>query len=117
MIDLNVQVLILLYSLLSGLVFGCCFDIYRILFRIKDKNILELIMSIIFWVLVGIFIFYILLSTQYAVLSFYTYSYIFLGVLIYMKLISRIFYIILENILNFILFVTRVIFKNLWYIF
>lgn len=117
MVDLNVQVLILLYSLLSGLIFGFCFDVYRILFKIKEKNILEFLMSILFWIIVGGVVFYILLNTQYAVLSFYTYFYIFLGVLIYIKLISKFIYGVLKNILYVISLVLRVVFKNIIYIF
>lgn len=117
MISLNTQVLILLYSFLSGVIFGFGFDLYKI-FILKSKNIfMNFINSGIFWMFVGVGIFYFLLNTQYAILSLYTYFYIFLGVIFYLKIISKSIFGKLKSFIDFILFVIRLTFKNIVYLF
>lgn len=117
MISLNTQVLILLYSFLSGIIFGFGFDLYKI-FILKSKNVfMNFINSSIFWVFVGIGIFYFLLNTQYAILSLYTYFYIFLGSIFYLKIISKSIFGRLKLFIDFILFVIRLTFKNIVYLF
>lgn len=107
MISLREQVLILLYSFFSGIIFGIGFDLYRVLI-FKAKNVvINIISSIIFWTLIGIGVFLFLLYTQYAILSLYTYFYIFLGSIFYLKFISKLIFNriinLIENIFKFIL--------------
>lgn len=91
MISIKEQFFILLYSFLSGIVFGGFFDLYKA-FVFETKNIfINGILSILFWILVGLGVFVFLLYTQYAILSLYTYFYIFLGVMFYLNCISLIF--------------------------
>lgn len=117
MISLNTQILILLYSFLSGIILGFGFDLYR-MFILRSKNIfLNFINSGVFWVFIGIGIFYFLLNTQYAILSLYTYFYIFLGVVFYLKVISKIIFYKLRSFIYCILFMVRLIFKNVMYLF
>lgn len=117
MISLNTQLLILLYSFLSGIIFGFGFDLYKI-FILKSKNVfMNFINSSIFWIFVGVGIFYFLLNTQYAILSLYTYFYIFLGAIFYLKIISKSIFGKLKSFIDFILFVIRLTFKNIVYLF
>lgn len=117
MISLNTQILILLYSFLSGIILGFGFDLYR-MFILRSKNIfLNFINSGVFWVFIGVGIFYFLLNTQYAILSLYTYFYIFLGVVFYLKVISKIIFYKLRSFIYCILFMVRLIFKNVMYLF
>lgn len=117
MINLGVQVLILLYSFFSGVVFGISFDVYRILVGNSRKNFLNFIKCSIFWIVIGIMVFYFLLCTQYAILSFYTYFYIFLGVIFYLRVISKNIFLKVKILINGILSVLRIIFKNICYTF
>ncbi|HJC99644.1 spore cortex biosynthesis protein YabQ [Candidatus Arthromitus sp. SFB-turkey] len=117
MINLGIQVLILLYSFLSGIVFGISFDVYRILVGNSKKNFFNFIKCSIFWIIIGIIVFCFLLYTQYAILSFYTYFYIFLGVVFYLKFISKNIFLKVKILINGILTVFRIIFKNMCYTF
>lgn len=117
MISLSTQILILLYSFLSGIIFGFGFDLYK-LFIFRTKNIfLNFISSGLFWIFIGVSIFYFLLNTQYAILSLYTYFYIFLGVVFYVKVISKIIFCKIREVFDFLLFSIRIIYKNLLYLF
>lgn len=107
MISLREQILILLYSFISGIIFGIGFDLYRVLI-FKTKNVvINVISSIIFWTLIGVGVFLFLLYTQYAILSLYTYFYIFLGSIFYLKFISKLVFNrlinLIENVFKFIL--------------
>lgn len=117
MINLGIQVLILLYSFLSGMVFGITFDLYRILIGNSKNNFFNFIKCSIFWIIMGVIVFYFLLYTQYAILSFYTYFYIFLGVIFYLKFISKNIFLKVKVLINSILTVFRVIFRNMCYVF
>ena len=116
MINLGIQVLILLYSFLSGIVFGISFDVYRILVGNSKKNFFNFIKCSIFWIIIGIIVFCFLLYTQYAILSFYTYFYIFLGSFIYLKFISKFLFNKAKNLIFNIRSFLRVVFKNIFYL-
>lgn len=115
MINLNEQILILIYSFLSGIIFGISFDVYKILMG-NSKKILAFIKCMLFWVIVGISVFCFLLYTQYAILSFYTYFYIFLGAFIYLKFISKFLFNRVKKLIFSIKSFLRVVFKNIFYL-
>ncbi len=117
MIDLREQVLILIYSFLSGIILGFCFDIYKVLLIVINKKFIKFTLILTFWIFTGGAIFYFLLSTQHAVLSFYTYFYIFAGTVFYLRLISKINFNILSALVQFAIVYTRVMFRNIYYIF
>ncbi|BAK57199.1 spore cortex biosynthesis protein [Candidatus Arthromitus sp. SFB-mouse-Japan] len=116
MINLDIQILILFYSFISGVIFGIGFDIYRVLFRDVYYKVFRIIIDHIYWMVVGVLVFIFLLNTQYAILSFYTYFYILLGIIFYTKCISIFIYRIINNLVGFLLEIIRYIFKNLIYI-
>ncbi len=76
----------------------------------------RIIIDHIYWMVVGVLVFIFLLNTQYAILSFYTYFYILLGIIFYTKCISIFIYRIINNLVGFLLEIIRYIFKNLIYI-
>lgn len=115
MINLNEQILILIYSFLSGIIFGISFDVYKIIMG-NSKKVLGFIKCTIFWIIVGIGVFWFLLYTQYAILSFYTYFYIFLGSFIYLKFISKFLFNKVKNLIFSIRSFLRVVFKNIFYL-
>ncbi len=115
MINLNEQILILIYSFLSGIIFGISFDVYKIIMG-NSKKVLGFIKCTIFWIIVGIGVFWFLLYTQYAILSFYTYFYIFLGSFIYLKFISKFLFNKVKNLIFNIRSFLRVVFKNIFYL-
>ena len=90
---------------------------YRILVGNSKKNFFNFIKCSIFWIIIGIIVFCFLLYTQYAILSFYTYFYIFLGVVFYLKFISKNIFLKVKILINGILTVFRIIFKNMCYTF
>ena len=116
MIDLNKQILILLYSFFSGIFFGVGFDTYRILINNKKNIIIDFIKYTSYWIFLGIGVFYFLLHTQYAILSFYTYFYILLGVVIYFKFISKHIFYKIKKKLDQILIFFRLLIRNILYV-
>lgn len=110
------QVSILFYSFISGIMFGIGFDVYRILFKNIEYKFLKTILDLLYWVLMGLIIFMFLLNTQYAILSFYTYFYIFLGSIFYIKCISIFIYNVIKKLVFFILDTITYVFKNLIYV-
>lgn len=117
MIDLNKQVLILIYSFCSGIIFGIGFDIYKSLINVKKNIVINFIKYSLYWVLLGIGVFYFLLYTQYAILSFYTYFYMFIGVIVYLKLISKGIFLKIKNILKKSYRFFKLLIKNILYAF
>lgn len=117
MIHLDTQVMILVYSFLSGIIFGLGFDIYRILFSKSRSKIIAFIKGCVYFLIIGIIVFSFLLYTQYAVLSFYTYFYIFLGIVFYLKLISKFMYSKVNKFIESIAASFKYIFKYILYIF
>lgn len=115
MITLDTQIWILIYSFISGILFGVSFDIYKIIIGHSSNKLFNFLKDILFWVLIGVLIFCFLLYTQYAILSLYTYFYIFFGIVTYFKIISRFVFSIIETIVNKISITLRLIFKNIFY--
>ena len=117
MVSLNTQALILLYSFFSGIIFGISFDIYRSVFFKFKEGIVKFIRDILFWIFIGVFVFYFLLYTQYAIFTFYTYFYIFLGILFYFKFVSWFLFLKINAIILGIFYFFRIVFRNISYVF
>lgn len=117
MINLDIQVFILFYSFISGIICGIGFDVYRILFRSMNNKILGIIRDSAYFIVIGLIVFWFLLYTQYAILSVYTYFYIFLGVIFYLKVISRFIFPKVQKLIEIIGYILRYIVKNVAYMF
>ena len=72
-LELKVQLDIILYAVLAGILLGAMFDLYRIIRGNKVPKLISAIEDILFSILAAISIFLFLLYTNYAFLGFYIY--------------------------------------------
>lgn len=114
-LGLNMQINLVIYSLLSGLITGFLFDIYRGIRGINSIKILIMIQDVLFCILIALIVFTFLLYTNYAFLTPYVYILIISALIIYFKFISKYIYasqmIIVESFCKLI----RIILKNVLY--
>ena len=90
LVSLQFQFNVLFFSLLSGVLIGVLFDVYRVLRGIrKSGNIFTFISDLLFWLLASIVVFAFLLYTSYAYIGIYVYLYIALGTYCYYKILSK----------------------------
>ncbi|HAG43270.1 MAG TPA: spore cortex biosynthesis protein YabQ [Clostridium sp.] len=110
------QIILFVFSLLSGVLIGVLFDIYRIIRGFEDVGaIITIIQDILFWIATGFIVFIFMMYTSYAYMSFNVFVYVSIGLFVYIKLISKIFINVLHNVLVAIGKVLRVIFNTLSY--
>ena len=119
------QLKLLLFSILAGVLTGFLFDTYRIVRGFESiPKIFIIVEDILFWILAAIIVFIFLLITNYAFISMYVYIFIFLGIYVYMRCISKYFttvqYIIIRNLArilrittNFLFYPLRLLFYSL----
>jgi len=101
-ISLLGQVKLIVFSLLSGLITGVFFDIYRLIRGFKNPNrFLTIIQDILFWTLTSIVVFTFLMYTNEGYINFYVYVCLIIGVYLYLKLLSKVFIKVLYNLLKF----------------
>ncbi len=114
-LELEVQFNIVFYALISGLILGIFFDIYRIIRGKKEHKIIRMIQDILFWILSAFIIFTFLLYKNYAFLGTYVYLCMGIGLFIYLKLFSKLVYKIEKVVFNGIKTLLRRGYKNLSY--
>ena len=86
------QVNLIVFSLLSGIITGVFFDIYRLIRGFENPNrFLTAIQDLLFWTLTAIVVFIFLMYTNEGYLNFYVYVCLIIGVYLYLKLLSRTF--------------------------
>ena len=91
-ISLIDQVKLIIFSLLSGIITGVFFDIYRLIRGFKNPNkILTIIQDLLFWTLNSIVVFIFLMYTNEGYINFYVYVCLIIGVYLYMKFLSKVF--------------------------
>lgn len=117
LLPLGLQIKIVLFSLLAGVLIGIFFDVYRIFRGFKVPKILVAFEDILFWILCAIMIFIFLLYANYAFLSIYVYFFMFIGDIIYLRLVSPYFMKVQNKVGRGIFKVIRVIFKDIAYVF
>lgn len=89
-IPLSQQVNLVLYSFLAGILTGLLFDIYRIIRGFNNPNkFFTFIEDTLFWTFSAIIIFMFLLYTNYAYVGIYVYMWIFVGIFIYLRFVSK----------------------------
>lgn len=114
-LEISVQLDIIFYSFLSGIITGILFDEYRIIRGSNCIKIIFIIEDILFWTLTAIIIFVFLLYNSYAFLGVYVYLFIIISLSVYFKFISK-YIIIVEKIIGKVVIRSlRVIFKHLIY--
>lgn len=96
-----------LYSLfiyiISGFIIGILFDIFRILRKsFNTPDFITYLEDIIFWILTGFILLYILLNFSYGQIRLYNIIGLIIGFILYMILISKTFIKVNVIIINFI---------------
>lgn len=111
--------------ILSGIIIGVFFDFFRILRRsFKTSDIITYIEDILFWILTGVFLLFVLFKINNGQIRFYNVIGLIIGVILYMIFVSKIFInisvkiiLILKNIIkkitNVLLYPIRIIIKLL----
>jgi spore cortex biosynthesis protein YabQ len=123
-IPLSLQAKFVIYSILAGVLTGFLFDFYRV-FRGFERihKVFIIIEDILFWILVSIIVFVFLLYTNQALITGYVYAFITLGIIFYLKFISKYFtwvhYRIIKNVskvlritCNFIFYPIKLLFYS-----
>lgn len=114
-LELNMQISLVIYSLIGGLIAGMLFDIYRGIRGLNSMKILTIIQDILFCILIALVVFTFLLYTNYAFLTPYVYTFIIIAILLYFKFISKYFYAS-EIVVGKLLYkLIRILLKNIWY--
>lgn len=90
-IPMTLQVKIILFSFISGILTGTLFDLYRVFRGVNKYKIITAIEDLLFWVLCSLVVFIFLLYTNQAFISLYVYLCIIIGILFYMKVFSKTF--------------------------
>ena len=114
-LELNMQISLVIYSLIGGFIAGVLFDIYRGIRGLNSIKILTIIEDILFCILIALVIFTFLLYTNYAFLTPYVYILIIIAMLLYFRFISKYFYASEIIIARTFYKLMRILLKNIWY--
>ncbi|GAB6168581.1 spore cortex biosynthesis protein YabQ [Clostridium carnis] len=114
-LTIGIQIDIIIYAILAGLLVGVLFDLYRIIRGAKIPKFIVIIEDILFWILAALVIFIFLLYTNYAFLGLYVYIFMIAALFIYLKLISPVVFKIEKHIVSGATKFFRVIAKNIIY--
>ncbi len=97
------QLFCLLIFILTGLVIGILFDIFRILRKsFKTTDFITYLEDIIFWILTGCIMLFSIFIFNNGEIRSYVFIGIAIGIILYMLVISRFFIRISVNIIKFI---------------
>ena len=97
------QLFCLLIFILTGLVIGILFDIFRILRKsFKTADFITYLEDIIFWILTGCIMLFSIFIFNNGEIRSYVFIGIAIGIILYMLVISRFFIRISVNIIKFI---------------
>lgn len=114
-LKLNVQIDIVVYSILAGILIGILFDFYKIIRGSKIPKIVIMIEDFLFWILTALVVFVFLLLNNYAFLGPYVYTFMIVTLLLYIKFISPIILNIERKFISVFWGVVRIILKNTVY--
>ena len=117
LLDINIQFKIVIFAILSGIIIGFLFDIYREIRGVCKNKILITIEDILFWIWCSLIVFVFLLKYNYALIGVYVYVFMGITLVIYLKTLSKYFRRIQHKILAILLKNLRIIFKNIRYAF
>ena len=71
LLDINIQFKIVIFAILSGIIIGFLFDIYREFRGVCKNKILITIEDILFWIWCSLIVFVFLLKYNYALIGVY----------------------------------------------
>jgi spore cortex biosynthesis protein YabQ len=109
---LSTQFLTMLSMVSMGIFFGAALDTYnRFLQRRKRKSWLVFINDILFWVLQGLFIFYVLFHVNQGEVRFYIFIALLCGFAGYQGLLKEIYIKILEKVISLSISVYQFLYK------
>lgn len=113
---LYMQIKLVSYSFLAGILLGFMFDIYKV-FRGYENiyKLLIVIEDILFWILAAIIIFIFLLYTNQAVIGLYVYLCMAVGIYMYFRTISRKFTALQSKINFYVVKILRILAKYISY--
>ena len=114
-LELNMQINLVICSLIAGTITGILFDIYRGIRGLNPIKILTIVEDILFWILTSLIVFTFLLYANYAFLTPYVYVFIVIAILLYFKFVSRHFYSREKAIAKGLTKIIRILFKNICY--
>ena len=114
-LEINMQVNIVIYSFIAGIITGILFDIYRIFRGFSKIKIITIIEDLLFWSLSSLIIFTFLLYMNYAFLTLYVYIFMAISLCIYLRFLSRFFYTFEKEFIRGFYKILRVILKNIIY--
>lgn len=114
-LEINMQVNIVIYSFIAGIITGILFDIYRIFRGMNKIKVITIIEDLLFWSLSSLIIFTFLLYMNYAFLTLYVYLFMVISLGIYLRFFSRFFYSIEKHLAQKMYKILRVVFKNIMY--
>lgn len=119
------QFYLLCVFMISGLIIGIFFDLFRVLRKsFKTPDIVTYMEDILFWILTGIFLMYIIFHFSFGEIRLYMFISIGIGLIMYFLIISKYFISlnvkiinVIKNIIEKILYITllpfNIIFKIL----
>lgn len=114
-LQLNVQIDIIIYSFIGGILAGVLFDGYRLIRGEGVPKIISIFEDVLFCIFISIVTFTFLLLTNHAFLDAYVYLFIFLALGIYFKFISP-YIITIEKFVGKVLVKSiRVLIKHIIY--
>lgn len=117
LLDITIQFKIVIFAILSGIIIGFLFDIYREFRGVCKNKILITIEDILFWIWCSLIVFVFLLKYNYALLDVYVYVFMGITLVIYLKTLSKYFRRMQHKILVILLKNLRIILKNIRYAF
>lgn len=91
LLDINIQFKIVIFAILSGIIIGFLFDIYREFRGVCKNKILITIEDILFWIWCSLIVFVFLLKYNYALIGVYVYVFMGITLVIYLKTLSKYF--------------------------
>ncbi|MBS4193416.1 spore cortex biosynthesis protein YabQ [Bacillus sp. FJAT-49705] len=114
---LNIQFMTMLAMIGMGSVFGASLDTYnRFLKRTKRKSWIVFVNDILFWIVQGLAIFYILFIVNRGELRFYIFVALLCGFAAYQSLFRRLYLHLLEIVILMIISIYRFLLKLFHYV-
>ena len=113
---LSNQLYVFLMYCLSGLIIGILFDIFRIFRKsFKTPDIVTYIEDVIFWILTGLFLIFIIFKFNNGEIRSYIFIGLALGILMYLLMFSKIFIKVNIVIIERLKKIVRIIFSVIEY--
>ena len=106
------QAYLFLIFIINGLIIGFLFDLFRILrLSFKTKDFITYIEDILFWLLTGILLIYILITISNGQIRIYNVLGLIIGIITYLLVFSRIFINISIKILKIVIYPIKLLFN------